>query len=442
MFHRITEAAAARARRRTAALLATLVAGLATAAPATASQPTAGVARTAAVAPAVGGWSNVKWSVLDDRAKKLVYSGGWTQYDNLSPQQSGTATSTRTAGSTVSVTCTCTAFRFDSVKSPDLGSTEVRVDGTLIATPTATAATKATASTVVWRSNTMLPYGQHTLTLTSHSGWTEIDAIGIGVYQDPDCPGVVGEAASSSIENYGWALKKVHDNETAPNKLGWHSDIVSSATPKSLVCVQIDNGAVIGMNSVTLYPAHPDGFAADRSFGFPKVLRVQVANQPDFSDGQEMALHSEGATEQATLIDAPRIVSFGKAVAGRYVRVIADELGPITPTTYAFALAEIQSTTMIAPNFVNQWFDANLNVPFSATLNSGAAYPAPTWSMSTANRNLLAHYGVTLSASGVVSGTPINPDNETEDLYMEVLVTATNSVGTHSAYMAVFVRLM
>jgi hypothetical protein len=340
MIHRPTRAG--RCWRLAAVLFATVAGSLpfATHAAAAATPAAAPVPAAASAAPQAAQPADVKWTWLDDRSGKLVYSAGWTQYNNLAVQQSHTATSTKLAGKTVTTTCTCSAFRFYSVKSPALGTTEVRVDGQLVATASATAAATATNSTIVWASPIMA-YGTHTLTLTSKTNWTEIDAIAVGSWTDPQCPGLKGQAASSSIEASGWSLNKIHDGVTIASDLGWHSATSSVATPTSPVCVQMDNGAVLKTLGVTIYPAHPSGYTPGTSFGFPQAYSIQVATQPDFSDGVTVATRTESADQQLSMVDSARVIPFNVAIPARYVRVVATTLGSIG-TTYAAALAEIR----------------------------------------------------------------------------------------------------
>jgi hypothetical protein len=335
--------------RRSWRVVAVLFAAVAGSSPALAHSVGAAPAAPERAGPVVGTGASpraaqaadVSWTWLDDRAKKLVYSAGWGQYDNLTVQQSRTATSTNTAGSTMTTTCTCSAFRFYSVKSPVLGTTEVRVDGQVVTTASATAATPATKSSIVWASPIMA-YGAHTLTLTSITGWTEIDAIAVGNWSDPTCPGLSGNAATSTKP--GTSPSLLHDGRTDPWAAGWISGRASATSvPAQPVCVQIDTGVVQPMHNVVLYPRTlQDSFD---STGFPLRYSVQIAQAADFSDAVEFQGISETAEQQAGYYHAVRAVQFDRDYQARYIRVIARELGVAESGVFSFALAEVRENS-------------------------------------------------------------------------------------------------
>jgi hypothetical protein len=437
MFHRMTPPRRARNWRLAAVLIATVGAAAAVSAPTHASSATSVVgAQPSVSAPAAGDWSNVKWTILDDRAKKLVYSAGWTQYNDLTPQQSGTSTSTNVKGSTVTITCTCTAFRFDSVKGPALGGTEVRIDGVLTATPLGYAIAKATASTVIWRSSVMLPYGPHTLTLSALFDWTEIDAIGIGVYQDPDCPGLIGQAATTFIDSGKWSLSKIHDGVTDPSQGGFHSYLQPSATPRA--CVQLDLGSVQMVSGVTLYPAHAPGYTPGTSFAFPLSLRVEVARSADFDDAVVIASRVETPTDQSTLVDAPRVITLAAKQPVRYVRVIADELGKTSATTYALALAEVRvGTSPAIPD--TQAYVTTQGSSFSQQLQATGT-PRPYFQVDAVGARMLDESNLRLdSSTGMLIGRPSAPRSEYYNT-LKFPVTVTNEYGSATGWVTITIK--
>ena len=218
------------------------------------------------------------------------------------------------------------------------------------------------------------------------------------------CPDLAGTAATSSIENYGWGLEGIDDGVYDPNRLGWHSDIFDTTTPTQAVCVQVDLGSVRDVSGVRLWPAHPTGYRPSDSFGFPLAYEVQLATQPDFSDATTVAKKTESSGEQMQLQDTPRKVGFALTQSARYVRIAATQLGPITASTYAFALAEI---TIIAPSQPGLMCSYP---PPTATVGQPFRYAVTVFGEPEPVVSLRSGWqlppGLTMDTSGVISGTP------------------------------------
>jgi len=108
--------------------------------------------------------------------------------------------------------------------------------------------------------------------------------------------------------------------------------------------VQVDLGAEMPVDEVRLFPAHPPEYAHRPGYGFPPGIKVELSNDPEFSDPVEMTAFRDGsgAVQREPVNPGDNFVAFtAHDETARYVRVTATKLFDSGPVM-VFALAEMQ----------------------------------------------------------------------------------------------------
>ncbi len=108
--------------------------------------------------------------------------------------------------------------------------------------------------------------------------------------------------------------------------------------------VQVDLGAVLPIDEVRLFPAHPPEFAHRPGYGWPPALKVELADNADFRNAVELPGFQDGSglvkRDPVSPGDNPIAFPVHDETA-RYVRVTAQRLFDANGL-YIFALAEMQ----------------------------------------------------------------------------------------------------
>jgi signal transduction histidine kinase len=108
--------------------------------------------------------------------------------------------------------------------------------------------------------------------------------------------------------------------------------------------VQVDLGAVVPVDEVRLFPAHPADLALRSGYGFPLEGKVEVALEENFREAVKLLPPAESSPTQRPESASPgsNVVAFaGRGLSARYVRFTA--LRPFeTSGTGLLALAEMQ----------------------------------------------------------------------------------------------------
>lgn len=108
--------------------------------------------------------------------------------------------------------------------------------------------------------------------------------------------------------------------------------------------VQIDLGAVMPIDEVRLFPAHPPAFAHRPGYGFPPELTVELSDAPDCANAVTLAGFFDGNVSAPTQSMNPgdNVVTYAAHdETARYVRITATRLFDANGL-FLFALAELQ----------------------------------------------------------------------------------------------------
>ncbi|MFM8578143.1 MAG: DUF1553 domain-containing protein, partial [Planctomycetaceae bacterium] len=125
---------------------------------------------------------------------------------------------------------------------------------------------------------------------------------------------------------------------------GYHSGICDS--PDMTKWVQVDLGSAQGIREVILRPCHDTFNDIGAGFGFPRLFRVDVSDDPDFKMGVTSVASHEGADVPNPGVEGQ---VFAAGVTGRYVRMTATKLAP-RRDDFIFAIAELE---VVSPEGVN-----------------------------------------------------------------------------------------
>ena len=130
---------------------------------------------------------------------------------------------------------------------------------------------------------------------------------------------------------------------TSPD-FGYHSAI--SPKQDATKWVQVDLGASVTIDHITLLPCYDDFAAIGAGFGFPVRFKVEASDDPEFKSNVTLLWRKHDATFMADFANpglAPFTTGGAKddGIAGRYVRVTATKIAP-RKDDFIFALAELQ----------------------------------------------------------------------------------------------------
>jgi mono/diheme cytochrome c family protein len=125
---------------------------------------------------------------------------------------------------------------------------------------------------------------------------------------------------------------------------GYHSAI--SPVQDATKWVQVDLGAHVEIDHVTLLPCYDDFNTIGAGFGFPVRFKVEASDDPEFKTGVTLLWRKHDQTFMADFKNpglTPFVTGGAKddGIAGRYVRVTATRLAP-RKNDFIFALAELQ----------------------------------------------------------------------------------------------------
>jgi signal transduction histidine kinase len=101
-----------------------------------------------------------------------------------------------------------------------------------------------------------------------------------------------------------------------------------SAPGTGLPWVQVDLGAVLPVDEVRLFPAHPTGLAHRAGYGFPREVKVEVALEENFREAVKLLPPSESSPELRPEPMSPGdnvVVFAGRGLSARHVRVTATQ---------------------------------------------------------------------------------------------------------------------
>jgi mono/diheme cytochrome c family protein len=118
---------------------------------------------------------------------------------------------------------------------------------------------------------------------------------------------------------------------------GYHSQIMPA--PDAEKWVQVDLGKSLTIDQIVLVPARPTDFPDTPGFGFPLRFRVDLSDEPQFSERQTIADHTQADFANP---GNDSVVIRLKDQRARYIRVTATRLWKRT-NDYVFALAELQA---------------------------------------------------------------------------------------------------
>jgi hypothetical protein len=136
------------------------------------------------------------------------------------------------------------------------------------------------------------------------------------------------------ISSDDWKANWIGTSKAGRKARGYHAGQTARADdPK---WVQVDLGRSQPLASIRLHPQRHEG---KDGFGFPVRFKVEAANDPDFKEPTLIA--------DLTAADFPNpglnpVAFDAKGSAARYVRVTATKLGKFTPTSYCFALSQLE----------------------------------------------------------------------------------------------------
>ena len=138
---------------------------------------------------------------------------------------------------------------------------------------------------------------------------------------------------------------------TSPD-FGYHSAIAK--TPDATKWVQVDLGARVEVERVTLLPCYDDFNSIGAGFGFPVRFKVEASDDPEFKTGVTQFWRRHDETFMADFKN-PGLAAFSTngakddGIAGRYVRVTATKLAP-RKDDFIFSLAELQVFDLAGKN--------------------------------------------------------------------------------------------
>ena len=119
---------------------------------------------------------------------------------------------------------------------------------------------------------------------------------------------------------------------------GYHSELAHS--PDVPKWVAIDLGALQSIEGFRLFPARPYDWQPDTpGFLFPLRFRIELAQQPDFSDARAVVDHTRA--DEPNPGTRPAVYAIPPAMA-RYVRLYATRLRLRSGADYGVALAEME----------------------------------------------------------------------------------------------------
>lgn len=104
------------------------------------------------------------------------------------------------------------------------------------------------------------------------------------------------------------------------------SEPVEAGVATRLPWVQVDLGAVVPVDEVRLFPAHPPDLTLRPGFGFPREVKVEVALEDNFREAVKLLPPSEGSPMPLPEGVSPggSVVTFtGRGLSARHVRVTA-----------------------------------------------------------------------------------------------------------------------
>ena len=151
---------------------------------------------------------------------------------------------------------------------------------------------------------------------------------------------------------------------------GYHSGIEPLADVEKWV--QVDLGEPRRIDEIILVPARPTDFPDTPGFGFPQRFRVEISDDPKFSERQTIVDHT--AADYANPGDKLVVVPVKEGQA-RFIRVTAIRLWKRT-NDFVFALAELQAVS------------EKKNVALGAAVTAHDSIEAGRWS----TKNLVDDY--------------------------------------------------
>ena len=132
--------------------------------------------------------------------------------------------------------------------------------------------------------------------------------------------------------------------KTRPTEYGFHSEIATTQSQHKWV--QVDLGESKKISSIVLSPAFDDFANIGAGFGFPLRYRVDLSNDPNFSDKTTLVDKTE--SDAANPGVAPVLID-AKENTARFVRITATKLAP-RQNDFIFALAELSVFTIDGNN--------------------------------------------------------------------------------------------
>jgi mono/diheme cytochrome c family protein len=147
----------------------------------------------------------------------------------------------------------------------------------------------------------------------------------------------VAEKAGPRLAEIDQAIEKTPKlkDGNPTEAFGYHSAI--SSTPNDAKWIQLDLGRETDLAEIVLHPCHDDFNKIGAGFGFPVRYRVEVANDPTFTEGVTVVA-DHGSADVPNPGIAPQAIA--TAAKGRYVRITATKLAP-RQDDFIFALAEV-----------------------------------------------------------------------------------------------------
>ncbi|QEL14894.1 DUF1553 domain-containing protein [Limnoglobus roseus] len=126
---------------------------------------------------------------------------------------------------------------------------------------------------------------------------------------------------------------------------GYHSAIAT--TPDAAKWVQVDLGASVKLDRVTLRACDDDFNDIGAGFGFPVRFKVETADDAELT---RPVIIADQTTKDHANPRTAAVTFAAEGKAGRYVRVTATKLAPRLPTDFIFALAELEAFDLAGKN--------------------------------------------------------------------------------------------